>query len=67
MAHGIEDGTIPDERLTASSADETKTNHNSWPFRGRLNNNAGGRTWGPYKRAGEAGTVGDWFQVILFG
>jgi len=65
LAHGLEDGTIPDERLTASSADKTKPNNKFWPLRGRLNSN-GANIWGPYKRSGEFGTVGDWFQVISF-
>ena len=66
MAHGLEDGTIPDQRLTASSADKAKPSDKYWPLRGRLNSNAGERVWGPYKRSGEAGTVGVWFQVIAF-
>ena len=65
--HGLEDETIPNEKLTASSTDVSDDVNSGyyWPFRGRLNHDAGSRSWGPYKPDG-ADTVGNWFQVKRF-
>ncbi|XP_031573116.1 uncharacterized protein LOC116307107 isoform X2 [Actinia tenebrosa] len=63
---GMENGTIPDERISASSSFKTYKYDESpepyrWPMRGRLNNNEAGKAW---VQANDK-TKEDWLQVDL--
>ena len=65
QAHGVEDGTIPNEKLSASSVRQSANWINyDWPFRGRLNHNGGTLAWGPYNHP-TYGQKDNWFQVII--